>query len=122
MLTAAHERRAPRRACSRTRPRPSSSAGTRTRSSTRTVGGIRYVNAGSVGMPYEGEPAPTGCCSGPTSSRAARRTTSTRPAHGIAASGMPDAEAFAAEFVASSHARDEAAAFFEAQATGTSAG
>ena len=31
----------------------------------REVAGIRSVNAGSVGLPYEGRPAPTGPCSGP---------------------------------------------------------
>jgi predicted phosphodiesterase len=88
----------------------------------RTVGGIRYVNAGSVGMPYEGEPGAYWVLLGPDVEL--RRTAYDLDAAcaRIAASGMPDAEAFAAEFVASSHARDEAAAFFEAQATGAGAG
>ena len=41
----------------------------------RRVGDLRYVNAGSVGMPYEGTPGPTGRCSGRTSNTAGRRTT-----------------------------------------------
>ena len=41
---------------SRASPSPSSSAGTPTTSSTALAHGVRVVNAGSVGMPYEGRP------------------------------------------------------------------
>ena len=42
----------------------------------RQLGRWRVVNAGAVGLPYEAAPAPTGCCSAPTSSTRARTTTS----------------------------------------------
>jgi len=44
----------------------------------RRVDGWRVINAGSVGVPYEGRPGPTGRCSAPKSSCAAPTTTSTR--------------------------------------------
>jgi predicted phosphodiesterase len=83
-----------------------------------TAGGVRYVNAGSVGMPYEGEPGAYWVLLGPDVEPRRTPYDLDDACARIAASGMPDAEAFAAEFVASSHTRDEAAAFFEAQATG----
>ena len=44
----------------------------------RTIAGVRIVNAGSVGLPYEGLRGRSGHCSGPKSSSAAPATTSTR--------------------------------------------
>ena len=43
----------------------------------RRIEASRLVNAGSVGLPYEGRPGASGRCSGPTSRSGARPTTST---------------------------------------------
>ena len=56
ILTRDHARRGRRSRRSRASRPMSSSAATRTSSTTARVGGPRLVNAGSVGMPYEGRP------------------------------------------------------------------
>ena len=82
----------------------------------RRVGDVRYVNAGSVGMPYEGAPGAYWALLGPDVEH--RRT-----AYDIAAataavrgSGMPDADAYAAEYIASSAGREATATLFESRA------
>ena len=55
----------------------------------REVAGIRSVNAGSVGLPYEGKPGRSGRCSGPTSSCAGPSTTWTRRSSGIGRAASP---------------------------------
>ncbi len=55
----------------------------------RNVAGVRALNPGSVGMPYEGRPARTGLCSGRTSSCGAPSTTSTRRSGASARAGFP---------------------------------
>ena len=80
-------RRAARRRSSTASPRRSWSAATRTTSSTAAPTGVRLLNAGSVGMPYEDHPRPTGCgsarrpsCAGPTTTSPRRRSGCARPA------------------------------------------
>jgi predicted phosphodiesterase len=85
----------------------------------RLVGDRRLVNAGSVGMPYEGQPGTAAwallgpevelCRTGYDAAAAAER---------IRASGMPGADEFADEFVLSQTGPDEATAHFEALGVG----
>lgn len=79
----------------------------------RVVGDKRVVNAGSVGMPYEGEPGAYWALLGPTV--ALQRTTYDvqRAASLIRSTGFPDAAAFAADNVLRSPSAEEATAFFE---------
>jgi putative phosphoesterase len=81
----------------------------------RRVGAIRWVNAGSVGMPYENEVAAFWALLGPD---VELRRTSFDVAAAVAAvraSGMPTAEEFAAENLLAAPNRDDAAAFFESR-------
>jgi putative phosphoesterase len=82
----------------------------------RRVGAIRWVNAGSIGMPYEGEVAAFWALIGPDVEL--RRTSFDTEAAvaAVRASGMPGAEEFAAENLLAAPDRDEAAAFFEQRA------
>lgn len=82
----------------------------------RVVAGKRVVNAGSVGMPYEGRPGAYWALLGPDVSL--RRTTYNfeRAADQVRAGGMPGAEGFARENVLASPAADEATALFERMA------
>jgi putative phosphoesterase len=85
----------------------------------RRVDGTRLINAGSVGMPYEGAPGHAfWCLLGPGAEL--RRTAFDAPAAAAAirASGMPGAEAWAAEYVLAQHPAEEATRFFEELATG----
>ncbi len=84
----------------------------------RTVAGIRWVNAGSVGMPYESEQGAYWALLGPDVEL--RRT----PYDAEAAaqrireeSGYPDAEDFVTSYILSRHSAEEAAAEFEAKAS-----
>jgi predicted phosphodiesterase len=84
----------------------------------RTAGGVRYVNAGSVGMPYEGVPGAYWALLGPDVEHRRTEYDLASATGAILASGMPAAEVFAAEYVASSHPREETARTFEARAAG----
>jgi len=79
----------------------------------RVVAGVRWVNAGSVGMPYEHEPGARWALLGPDVEL--RRTEYDREAAAerIRASGMPEAELYAAEYVLERHPPDETAPYFE---------
>jgi predicted phosphodiesterase len=83
----------------------------------RAIGGRRVVNAGSVGMPYEGSPGARFCLLGPGVEL--RRTVYDVEAAAaeIRATGFPDAEAFAADLLEPASA-DEATREFEAMAAG----
>ena len=82
----------------------------------REAAGKRFVNAGSVGMPYENEPGAYWALLGPDVEL--RRTAYDLEAatERIAASGHPDGEAWAREYVYAVNTPDEASRFFEEQA------
>lgn len=79
----------------------------------RSVAGTRFVNAGSVGMPYEHEPGAYWALLGPDVEL--RRTPYDREAAAdrIRASGFPFADDFASEYVLTNYSPDETAPFFE---------
>jgi diadenosine tetraphosphatase ApaH/serine/threonine PP2A family protein phosphatase len=80
----------------------------------RTAGDVRVVNAGSVGMPYEGKVAAFWTLvedGEPTFRRTAFDVE--RAAAEIRVSGWPGAGAFVAENLLAAPSRDEAVAFFE---------
>ena len=79
----------------------------------RTVGGIRFVNAGSVGMPYELEPGARWTLLGPDVQLRRTEYDLDAAAERIRASGFPDAEAFAREYVLARVGAEEAARYFE---------
>jgi predicted phosphodiesterase len=85
----------------------------------RVAGRIRWVNGGSVGMPYEHEPGARWALLGPDVEL--RRTDYDREAAAelIRRSGMPDAELYADEYVLSLHSPDETAPYFEGMADAT---
>ena len=82
----------------------------------RRVDGIRWVNAGSVGMPYEGEVAAYWALLGPDVQFRRTRFDTERAAEAILATEWPDAEVFVRENVRAAVSRDEAVPFFEQQA------
>jgi putative phosphoesterase len=83
----------------------------------RQAAGKRLVNAGSVGMPYEDEPGAYWALLGPDVEL--RRTAYDLEAavERIAASGYPDAEAWAREYVYAVNQPDDASRYFEEVAT-----
>jgi predicted phosphodiesterase len=82
----------------------------------RTIAGHRLVNAGSVGMPYEGEPAARWALLGPEVTL--MRTPYDVDAAGveIRAGGYPDADEFVRRFLVSPFSAEEVSARFEARA------
>jgi putative phosphoesterase len=78
--------------------------------------GKRIVNAGSVGMPYEGEPGARWALLGPDV--ALRRTAYDveAAAERVRASGLPGADEFAGEYVLTSYSAEEASQTFERMA------
>ncbi|MGN6379473.1 MAG: metallophosphoesterase family protein [Gaiellales bacterium] len=85
----------------------------------RLVDSHRIVNAGSVGMPYEAEPGHAfWCLLG--SEVELRRTAydAEAAAARIVATGMPDAQEWAEEYVLAQHSAGEATEFFEQMASG----
>ena len=72
----------------------------------RTVGAVRVVNAGSVGMPF-GEPAPTGCCSDPDVQLQRTAYDLAAAAERIRATSYPQAGEFAARSVLQPPAEQE---------------
>jgi predicted phosphodiesterase len=83
----------------------------------RVVGQTRIVNAGSVGMPYEGE-AGIACWAllGPSVELRRTRFDAEAAAERIRATGFPGADEFAAEYVLSPSGPEEATAHFESLA------
>ena len=82
----------------------------------RVVDGFRLVNAGSVGMPYEGEPGAYWALLGPDVELRRTPYDVDAAAERIRASGLPGAAEFAEEYVLTSYAADEATATFERMA------
>jgi predicted phosphodiesterase len=81
----------------------------------RVVAGKRLVNAGSVGMPYEGSPGARWCLLGPGVELRRTAYDAEATAVRIRATGFPEAEAFAADLLEPASA-EEATREFEAQA------
>ena len=83
----------------------------------RRVGDRRIVNAGSVGMPYQGEPG-IACWAvlGPDVELRQTRYDAAAAAEAIRASGYPGADEFVSEYVLASHPAEEATAQFERMA------
>lgn len=83
----------------------------------RVVGEIRIVNAGSVGMAYEGEPGIAAWARlGPTVELRQTRYDNEATADLIRASGFPAAEEFVLEYMLAAPTPEEATAHFEALA------
>jgi putative phosphoesterase len=82
----------------------------------RQVEGIRYVNAGSVGMPYEAQPGAYWALLGPDVEHRRTAYDLDDAAHRIRASGFPDAEQFVRENVLEVPTAESATEFFESMA------
>jgi putative phosphoesterase len=87
----------------------------------RAVGRIRLVNAGSVGMPYEGRTGAYWALLGPDVDLRRTEYDLESAAERIRASGFPDADEYAREYVLESYASEEATEHFErlAEAVGS---
>jgi putative phosphoesterase len=83
----------------------------------RTWEGTRLVNAGSVGMPYEGRPGAHWALLGPNVELRRTPYDFEEAAEQVRGSGMPEAEQFAADYVLSAHTAEEATELFERMAT-----
>ena len=79
----------------------------------RTVDGVRWINPGSVGMPYEGEVAAFWALLGPDVELRRTPFDVERAAEALLASGWPEAESFVEENVRAAVAREEATTLFE---------
>jgi predicted phosphodiesterase len=78
--------------------------------------GKRLINAGSIGMPYEGRTGAFWALVGPDVSFRHTEYDLRAAADEITGSDFPGAEEFVEEFVLSSYPRDETMQFFESQA------
>jgi predicted phosphodiesterase len=79
----------------------------------RTIDRIRWINAGSVGMPYEGEVAAFWAVLGPDVSLRKTPFDVGRAIDAVLSSGWPGAEEFVAENMREAVSREEAVDFFE---------
>ena len=79
----------------------------------RVVDGTRWVNAGSVGMPYEGNVAAFWAILGPAVELRRTEFDVDRLAAALLASGWPEADPFVAENLRAAPTRHETAALFE---------
>jgi putative phosphoesterase len=79
----------------------------------RNVDGVRWINAGAVGMPFEGEVAAFWALLGPEVDFRRTPFDVERAIADVAASGWPDAEPFIAENLRQAVSREEAIAHFE---------
>jgi hypothetical protein len=79
----------------------------------RYVDGLRYVNAGSVGMPYEHEPGAYWALIAPEVTLQRTEYDLEAAAERIRATAFPAAAAYADEYVLSRHSPEETAPFFE---------
>ena len=79
----------------------------------RAVDGARWINPGSVGMPYEGEVAAFWAILGPDVEFRRTPFDVERSAEALLASGWPEAAAFVEENVRAAVAREEAVELFE---------
>lgn len=84
----------------------------------RSVGSVRLVNAGSVGMPYEGEPGAYWALLGPDVELRRTQYDLEAAAAAVRASGFPGAEEHATENILVSASAEEATQFFERSAHG----
>jgi diadenosine tetraphosphatase ApaH/serine/threonine PP2A family protein phosphatase len=84
----------------------------------RTWEGKRLVNAGSVGMPYEGRPGAHWALLGPDVELRRTPYDVEEAAEHVRVSGMPEAEQFAADYVLSAYTAEEATEQFERMASG----
>jgi putative phosphoesterase len=82
----------------------------------RTVEGVRWINAGSIGMPYEGEVAAFWALIGPEVTLRKTPYDVEAAAERVLATGWPDAEAFVNENMRTAIAREEAIPLFERRA------
>jgi putative phosphoesterase len=78
-----------------------------------TVDGVRWINPGSVGMPYEGQVAAFWAVLGPDVELRRTPFDTERSAEALLASGWPQAESFVAENVRAAVPREEAITLFE---------
>jgi putative phosphoesterase len=78
--------------------------------------GKRLVNAGSVGMPYEGEPGARWALLGPDVELRRTAYGIEAAAERVRASGFPGADEFAEEYVLTSYSAEEASQTFEQMA------
>jgi putative phosphoesterase len=79
----------------------------------RSIDGVRWVNAGSVGMPYEGEVAAFWALLGPDVELRKTSFDVERAAEAILASGWPEADGFVRENVRTAIRREDVVPFFE---------
>jgi predicted phosphodiesterase len=79
----------------------------------RTVDGVRWINPGSVGMPYEGEVAAFWAILGLDVELRRTPFDAERSAEALPASGWPDAQTFVDENVRAAVSREEAITVFE---------
>jgi putative phosphoesterase len=79
----------------------------------RTVDGVRWINPGSVGMPYEGEVAAYWAILGPDVQFRKTPFDTDRAAAALLASGWPDAGSFVEENLRAAVQREEAITLFE---------
>jgi predicted phosphodiesterase len=83
----------------------------------RVVEGVRWINPGSIGMPYEGEVAAFWALLGPEVELRRTPFDIERHAEALLGSGWPEAESFAEENVRAAVPREEATTLFEQIAT-----
>ena len=79
----------------------------------RAVDGVRWINPGSVGMPYEGEVAAFWAILGPDLELRRTAFDAERSAEALLGSGWPEAQSFVEENVRAAVAREEATTLFE---------
>jgi predicted phosphodiesterase len=77
------------------------------------IDGVRWVNPGSVGMPYEGKVAAFWAVLGPDVELRRTAFDTERSAEALLASGWPEAEPFVAENVRTAVPREEVVPLFE---------
>ena len=82
----------------------------------RTVDGVRWINPGSVGMPYEGEVAAFWAILGPGIEFRKTPFDTERSAEALLASGWPEASSFVEENVRAAVPREEVVTLFEQMA------
>jgi predicted phosphodiesterase len=79
----------------------------------RSVDGVRWINPGAVGMPYEGEVAAFWALLGPDVEFRRTPFDVERSAAALLASGWPDAESFVEENLRAAPSREEVVTLFE---------
>ena len=79
----------------------------------RRAGGVRWINPGSVGMPYEGEVAAFWALLGPDVELRRTPFDVERSIEALLASGWPGAQAFVDENLRAAVGRGEVVALFE---------